>query len=460
MQQRLLNVLRFTTTTFTQAIVFFHPSCHLCKNDVIGNVYPGPQLPSDDHIRVLILEPGELGSPVHCQLVATTIYSAPSYEALSYTWGDPEQCTAIKVRDTSADLYSEYAVTLNCFAALNRLRYKDRSRTMWIDAICIDQSTIPERSHQVTLMSEIYSKATQVIVYLGEAEADSDLAMDYILDIDAAASSSSLTYSKSDTLAHAVNDLFQRPWFNRIWVVQEIVFASYATVLCGSKTLSWSSIQNFRSWAAMTAWIHELPFVVSVSVQGAIEEDSLWPSDPLTVLEQLDRARHCRATDPRDKIYAQLPFLRANEFNKTSVPDYTKSVTQVFTECAARLVVQSGLDILCAVQSLSKDESLPSWVPDWSVPPMRSELGKDCWFQRASQAPAGDPDLHQVRVLGDDDYSTLAAAHGVENTHVHNSRKPVLQAFAHCNGHITHLGAPYIAGQGSFPIHEWLAVFT
>jgi hypothetical protein len=60
-------------------------------------------------------------------------------------------------------------ITRNLHAALNDLRYKDRERILWADALCINQSDLVERTHQVSLMSSVYGRAALVIVWLGEA---------------------------------------------------------------------------------------------------------------------------------------------------------------------------------------------------------------------------------------------------------------------------------------------------
>lgn len=82
----------------------------------------------------------------------------------------------------SNELGNCLSVTKNCEYALRTLRQKDQERVLWIDAICIDQSNIPERGHQVQLMSKIYAQAIRVLAYLGEASGDSEIGMDFILE--------------------------------------------------------------------------------------------------------------------------------------------------------------------------------------------------------------------------------------------------------------------------------------
>jgi hypothetical protein len=71
-------------------------------------------------------------------------------------------------------------VTANCIAAMRRLRHKKKRRILWIDAICIDQSSMDERNQQVELMGDVYSKARRVILWLGEESTFSDFTISFL----------------------------------------------------------------------------------------------------------------------------------------------------------------------------------------------------------------------------------------------------------------------------------------
>jgi hypothetical protein len=74
----------------------------------------------------------------------------------------------------------ELLITENCVAALRRIRSKFRKCILWIDSICIDQSSTEERNHQVALMGDVYSMASEVIIWLGEKTPYSDFAMSFL----------------------------------------------------------------------------------------------------------------------------------------------------------------------------------------------------------------------------------------------------------------------------------------
>jgi hypothetical protein len=137
----------------------------------------GP-LKSPDSIRLLYLLPGAFEDEIQVKLKEVSLSKPPPYEALSYVWGSPTADDPISCHG------EELLVTANCIAAMRRLRYKRKHRVLWIDAICICQGTIDERNHQVGLMGDIYSQATRVIIWLGEASPQSDFAISFMNDLD------------------------------------------------------------------------------------------------------------------------------------------------------------------------------------------------------------------------------------------------------------------------------------
>lgn len=120
-------------------------------------------------IRVLDLLPGSGRDQICVKLRSTSVDSPEAYEALSYTWGCPARPVEIQVNGYS------FAATQNLIAALTRFRDPSSPRTLWIDAICINQSSVNERNQQVRMMAEIYSKAANVLAYMGEAKNEAAL---------------------------------------------------------------------------------------------------------------------------------------------------------------------------------------------------------------------------------------------------------------------------------------------
>lgn len=203
---------------------------------------------SPDSIRLIRLLPSEdENAPIQCQLVNYTLQDSEKrthpYDALSYVWGSTEKSRFISIGEDNLP------VTENLHKALFRLRYRAFERILWVDAICINQDDEREKEQQIPLMPRIYGHANCVVVWLGEAADNSDLAIEEIRVAGgkAAVKSSinethSLETPSSTSYTDDINEvdeidektqsaiiaLFQRPWFQRIWVSEQSLNNIYA----------------------------------------------------------------------------------------------------------------------------------------------------------------------------------------------------------------------------------------
>ena len=132
--------------------------------------------------RLLEVQAGQDESPIICSSrhAFLTPGKIPAYETISYCWGDPKNKATALVDEHTA------AIPASSAAALRRVRRPDGRRTVWIDAICIDQQNDTERGQQVAMMSDIYSQAVGNLIYLGE---DDNLARTALRSIQAILSS-------------------------------------------------------------------------------------------------------------------------------------------------------------------------------------------------------------------------------------------------------------------------------
>lgn len=198
-------------------------------------------------IRLLHLLPGTAGDTIRCKLTKASIHDT-TFDALSYTWGDQRDTRTIDVDGWVA------RVTTNLHTALEYLRHSDREFIFWIDALCINQDDLEERSAQVQSMHEVYGAAYEVIVWLGKPTSRTDLAID--------AWNSPGPFAFDESVCLGVVELAQRPWWTRVWAIQEIAMASRARLACGSKTVDWQSVMNtytagppaVRTWDLPSAW--------------------------------------------------------------------------------------------------------------------------------------------------------------------------------------------------------------
>ena len=214
--------------------------------------YRSCPLTRPNHIRVLTINQGFASDPIECTLttrpLTTQEPSTPTgqvlpYEALSYYWGSGN--ASLKIKIYTQGFPGTFPVRSNLHAALNQLRLPDRPRGLWIDAICINQDDDDERSAQVSHMADIYSKATSVCVWLGEASPDSNLALNFISRIVKLDDFDSLVADqKTPQEWAALSSLMRRPWFSRRWVVQEIALAARAILYCGNAYVDWAEFAD------------------------------------------------------------------------------------------------------------------------------------------------------------------------------------------------------------------------
>jgi hypothetical protein len=142
----------------------------------MSTAYQHQPLSSNSAFRLLILQPARNRTdPLQCSILESNLHAVASsrhtlkYEALSYAWGADPGLYSVLCHDRTL------CITSSCDSALRHLRNTTRQRTLFVDAICIDQSfegdSVSERNHQVKLMGQIYSQASRVLIWLGEGNA-------------------------------------------------------------------------------------------------------------------------------------------------------------------------------------------------------------------------------------------------------------------------------------------------
>ncbi|OAL57372.1 HET-domain-containing protein [Pyrenochaeta sp. DS3sAY3a] len=309
-------------------------------------------------IRLFRLEPGRENDPIRGRLFLHHVYSPTEYEALSYVWGDPKLTSNIFVRD------SVLPITRNLEAALRSLRLEEGSRLLWIDAICINQDDIAERTHQVQMMARIYNFARNVVVWLGPAGVHSEIG---VKTLQWFFSPMELRYNppwESEPpflVAAGLRDILERPWFRRMWVVQEAALSQRATLTCGPHTLSWTngvlSTQNFMN---MIKFAVISPQWLRARLQD-IDMDPLLQLLDLQVGQMLDKRRHGSSlrgpqnlvdhaytmrdklcADPRDKIFALVGLSEDDSLLAFFKVNYYMSVDETYQKLWDSIRIDRG----------------------------------------------------------------------------------------------------------------------
>ncbi|KAH7239795.1 heterokaryon incompatibility protein-domain-containing protein [Fusarium solani] len=350
--------------------------------------------------------------------VASLADKSASYYAVSYRWGQPldeqpfksmtnDRVSCIRIND------GDVMVTKNLSDFLHEVQRdkKLKEEQFWIDAICINQEDPQERSHQVsTMMGKIYRSAKCVIAWLGDADSHTQRAFDHL---DHLAKSPTLppsgTQSASTNHSTSINGdgdgscwesavkLFDRTYWNRSWIIQELVLPDNVTVRCGGHEKDWSVLcqashnistsdwrGRFNNLAAdmvsrNTARNYGIPTVLKATRESIATEH--WTD---VLLHTLIRSRDFEATNEEDKVDAlfgliedsvdigKMPLLRPKYGeDHSSAKTYLKVAVQLLRDCE-ELLILSCVEGRSFQRVKIGDDPLPSWVPDWSV---RKPLG-------------------------------------------------------------------------------------
>ena len=305
----------------------------------------------------------------------------PVYEALSYAWDSQENPVSINVLEGEGEY--TLAVTQNLAEALRHLRSDERPRTLWIDAICVNQQKLKERGLQVRRMPDIYTCADRVVVWIGPEGDGSDVAMQTLehlgsrIDFDWGTSGFSLRsgeipYDGWDNdevpLPFDRNTwdslvlLFRRSWFGRLWVWQEIRLANErAIVYCGRRGILWQHLRVARDYLDFKS----PPPGSRIFLGDRGIALCTYQERKGTLQGLLYESQKYECSDDKDKIYALLGIC---DIQLGIIPDYRKSTAQVYEETFMAWFARTWtLDLLRYCQFDKDSHGMPSWVPNWAV---------------------------------------------------------------------------------------------
>ncbi|KAH7312693.1 heterokaryon incompatibility protein-domain-containing protein, partial [Stachybotrys elegans] len=360
--------------------------------------------------RLLQLSPCDGPIPIAASLRTVCLDHEPAYIAVSYTWGSAlfQDLESSREPQPSQQILCNgvgFPVTenLHSFLTMACSNHSLVFAELWIDAICINQENLDERSSQVQLMARIFGQAYLVAVWLGDGDGESEQSFG-LAEAISGLSRRARNRITLETLADertkavlgkyskefywkAIARLFTRTYFSRVWVIQEVALARRVVCYCGQASIDWQHLEVVSGFLATTAWSTWLRTCLD-SVSGGSSELKLYHGTPnmLRVVREstakrnksalmlnLIRSRLFLSSDPRDKVYALLNIVKGSVSDKPCyVPDYAhKSVVEVYTETAIQMLLDSDdLHLLAHAEGhlFRHFKALPSWVPDWSCP--------------------------------------------------------------------------------------------
>lgn len=343
-----------------------------------------------------------------------------NYEAISYCWGDISLPRNIQITGRG-----DVGLTESLHAALQSLRYPDRPRRLWTDLLCINQEDVSERSVQVAMMGAIYSTAEKVLVWLGPCLEDGTETLAFAMLGAPVVAKSNETRSKllrilarhlkntkhcaccgdaigmhrpirlEDGIA-AVAKLLERPYFERLWIVQEVALAKEVEVHCGSHFCPWQVFTEIakapgkfegendhdgrgtadtlprselrRMWARCN-FLNQLR---ARNKPLTLARDSTSNFRPTQICKDLLMLSHLRCRDPHDRIFGVSRVLGLDQFDELRA-DYTISIAELYRRTIALYLTapanhyrgRAVLALALAGTESSEAGALcrPSWVP-------------------------------------------------------------------------------------------------
>ncbi|KAL6355132.1 hypothetical protein LRP88_11378 [Fusarium phalaenopsidis] len=379
------------------------------------------------------------------------------YTALSYCWGDPSNLVELPCDG------GVLRVTPSLYEALGEIIKFSPHKALWIDQICINQDDLEEKAEQVSKMNMIYDKAETVLAWLGPAIASTPLAFDFVKKVgdialpkatdmfrwDAYADDGEHEKTKlervekftqeqslelgipfnDETSWDAFSEFFDRPWFQRMWTVQEIIQARKAIVVCGPHSLPWEHVSAAARWFCHKAKaIHDrnsrrvdgmclVTQMVAISWRSKSGSEYMpqlfgqktRPTCKWALRDLLERLRPRQATDPRDKVFALVGISEEDHRfwgDKGVRIDYSLSVEEVYAQATEEIIkseFMDGLDTIWSARQRSKVPEWPSWVPDW-----RMETGYGCTWGIGQPFKATDGDKGKHAFIPTEEPLTLA----------------------------------------------------
>lgn len=383
-----------------------------------------PLSESEHAIRLCYILPGNWQDKLECYMVTEAIGSS-EYRCLSYCWGaaDVTECVNINGHDVF--------VRRNLACAVRRLRARNMSSAVWIDAICINQQDSAEKSSQVSRMAEIFSNALEVLIWLdggqttasmGSSDSTSELDSGNVL-IDALEylakgfihksffplmsvrfrPDGTLEYGGySDRLVRAIESFLESEWFTRAWTIQELILTDRAVFMFGQGTIRWETLEDahkvvdhyFRERSRQPGLeeekVHGTPDLRSKPLNRVLRRlvKILWPfrnmkrdykdsrrlgDDQIvcprdTAVLLIHKCRPQKSSDARDKLFAFYDIAQAT-FGSL-YPDYSLEIVDVYMSFTLANILETRCFDIWALKDAELEEQARSGLPalpSWAI---------------------------------------------------------------------------------------------
>lgn len=297
------------------------------------NLYAEHPLNHNDNIRLIRLspraDPQEITRQIAVELKAVPFQQAPQYTALSYVWGPPQDTRTIHISGHPVQ------VRANLWDFLSNISQSDSVEYIWVDALCIDQSSNAERNHQVALMGQIYSRASKIVAWLGAGPPELVHSFGQLALMQPAETVKQFDCNRA--LIRRYGQTFRdASYWRRAWIVQEYVLARAVEFWCGPERMG----AEVHELCARMLWNTVLDSATGilelVRLRQARQTRQDAPKDVDEVLKGLSmQLRKC--ADVRDRVYAVLSLVDPEALEKFPIAvDYNLSPSALHTKLLAR----------------------------------------------------------------------------------------------------------------------------
>lgn len=377
------------------------------------NIYTKLQ---DRQIRLVQIHPRNTNE-ISCSLIHTGLDDAPAFEALSYVWG--QQTNLQKIRLDG----KRFFVTENLYKALKRLRLPDENRLIWVDALAINQSDLPERNAQVQIMKEIYSQAHNTLIWLHQprnryfnADLWNELCLrdrsenfDHLSPLHSRAlgagdihfqelprcsnnippGSARVALDRSllpldpsrrpldEVLKQVLRQLCKQPYWSRIWTTQEVRHSGQATLVTEDGTTPFGSLLDLADLAEREINRGKLVDDTQLRVQLYLFQKICLgvlprhlrndrPFDFLDLAAWMEFCSWKECSDPRDMVFGFRSWLPPAIQHEISIND-SLTPEQVLAICKMNFIRTSDRLEFLGHSNLFGSISyadLPSWDPE------------------------------------------------------------------------------------------------